>query len=68
MESVKAVSDIYSPISGSVCAVNEALLDAPEAINQDPYGAWLVKAGGVSGGGDLMDAAAYEAYCAGLGG
>ena len=68
VESVKAVSDIYSPISGSVCAVNEALLDAPEAINQDPYGAWLVKAGGVSGGGDLMDAAAYEAYCAGLGG
>ena len=68
VESVKAVSDIYSPISGAVCAVNEALLDAPEAINQDPYGAWLVKAGGVSGGEDLMDAAAYEAYCAGLGG
>ena len=68
VESVKSVSDVYSPVTGVVSEVNEALLDTPEAINQDPYGAWLVKAGGVSGGGDLMDAAAYEAYCAGLGG
>lgn len=66
VESVKAVSDIYAPLSGTVCEVNEALLDAPEAINQDPYGAWLVKVSDLTGGEELMDAAAYEAYCAGL--
>ena len=44
VESVKAVTDIYSPISGDVTAVNEALLDAPELINSDPHGGgWLVK-------------------------
>ena len=44
VESVKAVSDVYSPLSGEVIAVNEALEDAPEKINQDPYGeGWLVK-------------------------
>ena len=44
VESVKAVSDIYAPISGDVIAVNEALLDAPELINSDPHGeGWLVK-------------------------
>jgi glycine cleavage system H protein len=45
VESVKAVSDIYSPISGDVVEVNEALIDAPEKINEDPHGdGWLVKA------------------------
>lgn len=68
VESVKAVSDIYAPLSGTVCEVNEALLDAPEAINQDPYGAWLVKVSDLTGGEELMDAAAYQAYCAGLDG
>ena len=44
VESVKAVSDIYAPISGDVIAVNEALMDAPELINSDPHGeGWLVK-------------------------
>ena len=64
VESVKAVSDVYSPATGVVVAVNEELLDAPETINEDPYGAWLVKIGDVSETEELMDAAAYEAFCA----
>ena len=43
VESVKAVSDIISPVSGTICAVNEALADAPETLNSDPYGAWIIK-------------------------
>ena len=64
VESVKAVSDVYSPVSGIVKAVNEDLLDAPEAINADPYGAWLVEVEGISDQEELLDAAAYEAHCA----
>ena len=43
VESVKAASDIYSPISGEVIAINEALADAPEELNNDPYNAWIFK-------------------------
>jgi glycine cleavage system H protein len=43
IESVKAASDIHAPISGTVVAVNSAAIDAPESINQDPYGTWLFK-------------------------
>ena len=44
VESVKAVSDVYAPLSGEIVEVNEALGDSPEAINEDPYGAgWMVK-------------------------
>ncbi len=64
VESVKAVSDVYSPISGTVAEVNEDLLDNPAALNQDPYGAWLVKVEGFSGIEDLLDAQAYKAVCA----
>ena len=64
VESVKAVSDVYSPVSGTVKAVNEDLLDAPESINADPYGAWLVEGEGISDQEELLDAAAYEAHCA----
>ncbi|MBQ9534598.1 MAG: glycine cleavage system protein H, partial [Clostridia bacterium] len=64
VESVKAVSDIISPVSGTVCAVNEDLADAPETLNSDPYGAWIIKVEGVSEHEELMDAAAYEAFCA----
>jgi glycine cleavage system H protein len=64
VESVKAVSDVIAPISGEVIGVNKALADAPEAINDDPYGAgWLVKVK-LSDPGEaasLMDAAAYRA-------
>ena len=64
VESVKAVSDVYSPVSGTVKAVNEDLLDAPEAINADPYGAWLVEVEDITDQEELLDAAAYEAHCA----
>ena len=47
-----------------VNAANEALLDAPEAINADPYGAWLVEVEAITGQEELLDAAAYEAHCA----
>jgi len=43
LEAVKAVSEIYMPVGGEVVAVNEALVDTPELINQDPYGAWIVE-------------------------
>ena len=63
VESVKAVSDLFSPVSGTVCAVNEDLLDAPEKLNSDPYGAWIIKVENVDGSEELLDAAAYEAFC-----
>ena len=65
VESVKAVSDIYSPVSGEVAEVNRALADAPEILNSDPHGAgWLVKIR-LSAPADLeglMSAAEYESY------
>jgi glycine cleavage system H protein len=64
VESVKAVSDLIAPLSGEVVEVNEALLDAPETINEDPYGAgWLlrVRLSDPSEVDDLMDADAYRA-------
>ena len=64
VESVKAVSDIISPVTGVICAVNEALADAPETLNSDPYGAWIIKVKDVDGSEELLDAAAYEAHCA----
>jgi glycine cleavage system H protein len=63
IESTKSVNDIYAPIAGTVVAVNEALFDAPEAVNTDPYGAgWLVR---IAPAGDvdltaLLEAAAYR--------
>ncbi len=66
VESVKAVSDVYSPVSGAVAEINEELLDAPELINQDAYGAWFIKVESVSAAAELMDAAAYEAFVATL--
>ncbi len=60
VESVKAASDVYSPLTGEVAEINEELMDAPEKINQDPYGAWLVKAENVTGSEDLLDSAKYE--------
>lgn len=66
VESVKAASEIYSFVSGTVTETNAALVDSPETINADPYGeAWLVKIK-VDGTPDLsalMDAAAYAKYC-----
>lgn len=63
IESVKAVSDVYSPVTGEVEEVNEELLDAPEKVNNDPYGSWFVKVKDVSDTEDLMDAKEYEEFC-----
>jgi glycine cleavage system H protein len=65
VESVKAVSDIYSPVSGEVVAVNDLLTASPEKLNEDPHGAaWLVKIKLSSPGeaADLMNAADYQKY------
>ncbi len=64
VESVKAVSDVFSPVSGKVVEVNEELLDSPEKLNEDPYGAWLIKVGATGETSELLDAAGYEAVCA----
>ena len=64
VESVKAVSDVMSPVSGTISAVNSDLEDAPENLNSDPYGSWIIKIEGIRDTEDLMDAAAYEAFCA----
>jgi glycine cleavage system H protein len=61
VESVKAVSDIYSPVSGKVIAVNEELLDSPELINQDPYGkGWILEMEITGGENELLDATEYQ--------
>jgi len=64
VESVKAVSDLVSPVTGTVCEINADLLDAPEKLNEDPYGAWIIKVEGVEDTEELMDAEAYGAFCA----
>lgn len=64
VESVKAVSDVFSPVSGTVAEVKEGLIDEPALINQEPYEQWLIKVKDVSDTEELMDAAAYEEFCA----
>ena len=64
VESVKAVSDLVCPVTGVVAEVNEELDGSPELLNSDPYGAWLIKVENVEGSEELLDAAAYEAFCA----
>ncbi len=64
LESVKAVSDVFSPVTGSIIAVNAELDDAPEKMNSDPYGAWIVEVDGITDTEELLDAEAYEAFCA----
>lgn len=65
VESVKAASDLISPVSGEVVEVNEALADAPELLNQDAYANWIIKVRlfDPSEADALMDAAAYERHC-----
>ena len=63
VESVKAVSDVYSPVTGTVCEVNEELMDAPGKINEAPFDAWLVKVDNVSAIKDLMTFEEYETFC-----
>ena len=64
VESVKAVSELICPVTGTVCAVNEELLDAPELLNQDPYGAWIIKVDNITDTEELLEADEYEAVCA----
>ncbi len=66
VESVKAASDIISPVSGVVVEINESLEDSPELINSDAFGTWIIKVelSNKEELANLMDAAAYEAYCA----
>jgi glycine cleavage system H protein len=68
LESVKAVSDIIAPASGEVLAVNDTMRDTPETVNDDPYGAWLIRVRltDPSELDSLMDVAAYRSYLAGL--
>ena len=62
VESVKAVSDVYSPVTGEVDAVNEELLDAPEMINESPYEAWLIRVKDAGEREELMTAKEYEDF------
>ena len=63
VESVKAVSDLYSPVSGQVVRVNADLVDAPERVNADPYGeGWMVVVETSGAGGELLSAAEYEQF------
>lgn len=63
VESIKAVSDIDSPVTGTAIAVNEKLADEPGLVNSDPYGAWMVKVENFTDTVELMDATQYEAFC-----
>jgi glycine cleavage system H protein len=63
VESVKAVSDVIAPVSGTVAEINEVLLDKPEKINESAYAAWFIKVEAVTARGELMDADTYAAYC-----
>ena len=65
VESVKAVSDIYSPVTGTIAEINEELLDAPEMINENANEAWFIKVENVTDHvADLLAPEDYEAYCA----
>lgn len=63
VESVKAVTEVYSPVDGVICAVNEALADAPATINSAPYQAWLIEVQPVDKIEDLLTAEEYTAIC-----
>ena len=63
VESVKAVSDVFSPVTGTVAEVNEELPDKPQQINQAPYDAWIAKITDVTGTEELLSAEEYAALC-----
>lgn len=64
VESVKAVSDVFSPVSGNVIEINEDLQDSPENINEEPYEAWFVKIGDITDKEEFLTATEYEAFLA----
>lgn len=63
VESIKAVSDIDSPVTGTVAEVNEKLADEPGLVNSDPYEAWMVKVENFTDTVELMNATEYQAFC-----
>ena len=63
IESVKAVADLVSPLTAEVLEINEELLDAPEKLNSDPYGAWIIKVGNITDTEELLSAADYATKC-----
>ena len=64
VESVKAVSDVLSPVTGEVAEINESLADEPQRMNEAPYDSWFVKVKDITDRAALMDADAYEAFVA----
>jgi len=69
IESVKAASDLYSPVGGEVSEVNQDLKDHPEYVNEDPYGkGWVIKLRGVKDNPKLLDQSAYDAFVQGQAG
>lgn len=62
VESVKAVSDVFSPVTATIEAVNEELADDPSLINSDPYGAWFIKVSNLIDHEELLSAKEYEEY------
>ena len=66
VESVKSISDLYSPVGGEVTEVNQELKDHPEYVNQDPYGkGWIIRLRGVKDNSGLLDHKAYDAFVQG---
>ncbi len=63
VESVKSDSDVMAPVSGTIAEINEALIDSPELINDEPYEAWLVKIEPSGDRVELLNADEYEAFC-----
>ncbi|MDR0575828.1 MAG: glycine cleavage system protein GcvH [Tannerella sp.] len=63
VESVKAVSDVLSPVTGVISAVNQDALDHPESINENPYDSWLIEVKEITAEADLMTAAEYDEFC-----
>ena len=64
VESVKAVSDVLSPVTGEVEEINEVLADEPQRMNQEPYESWFIKVREITDRAELMDADAYQAFVA----
>lgn len=64
VESEKTTSEMLCPVSGTICAVNEDLMDAPDDLNYSPYRSWIIKVTDISGTCELLDAADYAAFCA----
>lgn len=62
IESVKAVSDVISPVTGEITEINEELADAPETLNNDPYGAWIAKVENITDFEELLTAEEYKEY------